>query len=620
MSQFPFIYKFGFPRILPKPFLQPFNMKVKYLIGLLGVIGLVVGHEDHMMDHDYIDEQANDSAGVAPMDVATPNTENLNSNLPLPSLIPVPHVPKHHHGVPILNTSLLPEERLFWENFDTTTYFSVTSSHHLSLYVHIVLGFVAMYFVYPILLIFNNLNLRNLYFGGLAVHTTLMTISIVNYFIFINSIEDLYPGNAYHKMTWILLFTTTIHMVLTVFLGFYRKGEEYTLVENSSDYDQESLTESLYGYQNHASDSTNATSCESPSCSHTPEFDENQLKTSINAMLPTLTLKLQGRIERVMSIVFNLLNWGHLVYFLVYIPTGVATFLVLGKGNTVFNLLAHFIKGGVFFIYGMLSLARYSGAFTHKGWAWNHRFIISSQSSKYLPLGLFTMEFLESSLILFYGCTNIFLEHLSDAGGEWSPKDLQHASIAFIFIGCGLCGVITDIKLNSWRFEKSVENYEAQSKLHNSHKINKGSPGFSPNPFPVITIFWTGILMSKHQQDSPLSTEIHIQWGNLLILACAFRFITYFLQMTVKPSSKIALTQPTRPFTELVVSFGLLCGGLIFMESTDSVVLLFEYYGFTSMLTLNVSLGLITLFMSWEMLLFAFKDWLITKKENHSTY
>ena len=87
------------------------------------------------------------------------------------------------------------------------------------------------------------------------------------------------------------------------------------------------------------------------------------------------------------------------------------------------------------------------------------------------------------------------MEHLANAGGEWSPKDLQHASIAFIFIGCGLCGVITEIKLQDWRYEQAMadmEKYqdqgeeqnqqELQSNTNNNNTIIKASPGFSPNP------------------------------------------------------------------------------------------------------------------------------------------
>ena len=124
--------------------------------------------------------------------------------------------------------------------------------------------------------------------------------------------------------------------------------------------------------------------------------------------------------------------------------------------------------------------------------------------------------------------------------------------------------------------------------------------------------------MSKHEQASELSTAIHTQWGNLFVTGCAFRLMTYVLQMVTPVNSK-SLTRPLSPMTELVVSFTLMCGGLIFMESCDPVVYTFEYYGYTPMFTLNVSLGVVTLLMSWEMSVFAFKDWLKAKKSSLTT-
>lgn len=49
-----------------------------------------------------------------------------------------------------------------------------------------------------------------------------------------------------------------------------------------------------------------------------------------------------------------------------------------------------------------------------------------------------TAEFVESFLIFFYGCTNVFLEHLGGWGGEWSPSDMEHISITIMFMGGGL--------------------------------------------------------------------------------------------------------------------------------------------------------------------------------------
>lgn len=130
--------------------------------------------------------------------------------------------------------------------------------------------------------------------------------------------------------------------------------------------------------------------------------------------------------------------------------------------------------------------------------------------------------------------------------------------------------------------------------------------------FPLLTIYWTGYLMSKHEQSSATATEIHTQWGNLFVLACAFRLITYLMQLLMKPAKET--TQPSRPMSELLVSFALICGGMIFMESCEPVVLLFEWYGLNSMFTLNVSLGISTLLMGWQMSVFCFRDWLKVKE------
>ena len=45
---------------------------------------------------------------------------------------------------------------------------------------------------------------------------------------------------------------------------------------------------------------------------------------------------------------------------------------------------------------------------------------------------------MESALIFTYGSTNVFLEHLGNAGKEFSHEDLEHLSITILFIGGGL--------------------------------------------------------------------------------------------------------------------------------------------------------------------------------------
>lgn len=98
----------------------------------------------------------------------------------------------------------------------------------------------------------------------------------------------------------------------------------------------------------------------------------------------------------------------------------------------MFNGLAHWIKGGIFFWLGIFTLGRWAGSFGEWGWAWNVR--PKSPSQKWRP----SAEFVESFLIFFYGSTNVFLEHLSGAGKAYTATDLEHVSITVLFIGGGL--------------------------------------------------------------------------------------------------------------------------------------------------------------------------------------
>lgn len=69
--------------------------------------------------------------------------------------------------------------------------------------------------------------------------------------------------------------------------------------------------------------------------------------------------------------------------------------------------------------------------------AWN---ISPRRRNRWCP----SAEFVESALILFYGSTNIFMEHFSSWGGGWSAQDLEHVSITILFIGGGLVSLERD--------------------------------------------------------------------------------------------------------------------------------------------------------------------------------
>jgi Protein of unknown function (Ytp1) len=104
------------------------------------------------------------------------------------------------------------------------------------------------------------------------------------------------------------------------------------------------------------------------------------------------------------------------------------------------NGLAHFIKGGIFFWYGVLAISRWAGSFADIGWAWNVKppAGIVGRWKNAMP----SAEFVESAVICFYGVSNVWLEHLSAWGKEWSAMDLEHVAITILFFGGGLVSEI----------------------------------------------------------------------------------------------------------------------------------------------------------------------------------
>jgi hypothetical protein len=105
----------------------------------------------------------------------------------------------------------------------------------------------------------------------------------------------------------------------------------------------------------------------------------------------------------------------------------------LQYGDAIFNVMAHFVKGAVFFLYGFLTLGRWTGAFADAGWAWN--ILPDKIGRKRAPP---SAEMVESFFIFLYGFTNVWMEHMAAWGDAWTAQDLEHVSISIMFLGGGL--------------------------------------------------------------------------------------------------------------------------------------------------------------------------------------
>jgi hypothetical protein len=112
--------------------------------------------------------------------------------------------------------------------------------------------------------------------------------------------------------------------------------------------------------------------------------------------------------------------------------------------------------------------------------------------------------------------------------------------------------------------------YDTYSDEGLSEKKGPTAHEFSMNPIPALVILLVGLMMGSHHQKSMISTMIHEQWGNLLVGAAFARGLTYLAFFIRPPTSAL----PSRPPTELLTSFGLIAGGIMFMASVSTICIL----------------------------------------------
>ncbi|KAH9938526.1 uncharacterized protein B0H18DRAFT_1081155 [Fomitopsis serialis] len=254
--------------------------------------------------------------------------------------------------------------------------------------------------------------------------------------------------------------------------------------------------------------------------------------------------------------------------------------------NWVNGCLAHLIKGGIFWCYGLVTFARYLGSFSELGWAWNRA-----------PAGNYpSAEFVESSVVFVYGITNTWMERFgAQPGDPYTTKQVQHISIAVMFWFAGLIGMgIESKRIRRWLAAGSTAAIGAT--LGQEAVAEPPSYAGSFNPFPALCIGITGAAMSAHAQTYLFQVQIHMLWGYLLSGFAVLRCLTYFFVWLGPPRSIL----PSRPPTEALASFLLACGGLMFMFSTEEVTIAAMRQGHDDvMMFLNVGVAVTCLAFCW---------------------
>ncbi|TDZ51563.1 putative membrane protein [Colletotrichum trifolii] len=539
------------------------------------------------------------------------------------------------------------------------TYFALPD-HAGVMYAHIGAMVLAWVFVLPIAVMLSVARSRYtlaLQFLFLATNA----IGVLLGAIYNRSIPDLYPNNAHHKLGWVVTVLVVVQVVIGLFdraAGALRgesrwprsrpqtkaESQSFMPVSSAAMAEHHRVSGSPYSsrFSNDSGQGTEpcTESLRSPCRSSfsneaNHDFDDAQREYDdvysdledgfpmpmpgsseqgrLNAICANIAGRLSSRVRAVVLSFYSLIDRAILPLGSVTLCLGIVTYGRFFEGNEIYSGLAHWFKGGIFFWLGLLTLGRWTGSFGELGWAWNVR--PQRVDGKWRP----SAEFVESALIFVYGSTNIFLEHLGNWGGEYSAQDLEHISIAVLFIGGGLFGMLIESSrirdlLNTSVIDAATTapgqagDEEAPETVQPPRQYE-----FSINPIPALVILLLGIMMSSHTQHSMISSMVHKQWGNLLTGASFARGFTYVI-MYLKPPKSVL---PSRPPTELLAAFGLISGGIIFMASASDTVAGMIHYKLDAMFMYTVTMGFVGVLMAWEVIVLAIKGWAVRRELRH---
>ncbi|EWC45564.1 hypothetical protein DRE_05422 [Drechslerella stenobrocha 248] len=513
---------------------------------------------------------------------------------------------------------------------DADSYWQLSTARWL-IYGHIGLMVLNWVFILPVSIVFAVAR-SNLHVPAQFVFLVANGLAIFLAVVYNAQTPDLYPANAHHRMGWvavaILVAQTTVGVIFSVAKSrdaVSIKAEDSSLMRAATltyqrmDPHSEALlnSDSAHGSSDHSPTSRSPSlDLEGPYLEDAddlkPVEDETRFEKLANKYVPRFTVA--QRWITVANVGYQISQRLLLIWSFMLITTGLATYTGVFKGSWVFTGLAHVIKGGIFFYYGIFTLGRYLGCFADLGWAWNVK-PDASMVGKFRA-NIKSAEMVESALIFTYGFTNVWLEHLGGWGGAWHMGDLEHVSIAFWFLGGGLLGILTE---SDWirGLLNNVFSEDEQIRI-NQYEMSVSQPLFQERPkfrqsmnvFPSLVIFMLGILMGSHHQSSMLGTMLHKQWGLLLSGAAVFRLGTFLLVYLKPPTSYL----PSRPFTEPLAAFALMAGGIVFVLSNSETVNAFNAMNVDAMFAFTLSLGVTALLMSYQTLTIALKGWAVKRE------
>jgi hypothetical protein len=479
-------------------------------------------------------------------------------------------------------------------------------------------------------------------------------------FVFHHATEDLYERNAHHPLGWVLTWFTVAWTVTSVYTNHIkRSSNERIIAEPTRDADVSN--EMQYGgyfpqynddlsptrmsrdsglgnsRQNSQDSITQEKNQSSPlyPLAEEVDLDDEEKDTAAetrgflglgqaSVRTSDVLQKTNRHASAIVRFVEVVLEKTLLILGFVALATGFVTYGGIFRDLQLFSGLAHYIKGAIFFFYGLLTLGRWMGAFAEFGWAWNLR--PSQPAVAKWKTRIPSAEFVESFIIWLYGVSNVFLERLGSNDDTWSPQQFEHVSITVLFFGGGLFGMMIESSWAKDLMSAAIYHQKAQDEASaagaglsqfTAQRNSEGGQWEQPksyripmNPMPALTIMLLGMMMSSHHQASMVSTMLHSQWGGLFSAFAMARAVTYVTMYLKPPTSHFA----SRPPSEIVAAWCLTSGGLIFMNSASDSVWSIESNGLDAMTVFTITMGVTGILLAWEVIVYAIKGWAMRKE------
>jgi hypothetical protein len=358
------------------------------------------------------------------------------------------------------------------------------SEHASLMYWHIGLEILAWIVILPVAVMFSIARSRFTLSSQLAFLAT-NALALVLGVVYDRKTPEMYAGNAHSKIGWAITWIASAWVIIAFIQAYagrsdahskedqaaplmttanmlrYQRVQDEELPDpsrwsNDSGQGTERNSASLYGHSR--SPSVESEDQQFPSLprrsTHDSDYFEDDSEkrgflrnTSVDRFFSRNVARFAaGRTLKAIRFLYVVVERTILVQGFAAVTSGTVVYGGIGRGGAVFNVLAHYVKGAIFLVYGLLTLGRWMGAFADFGWAWNVKPTkeVVGRRRAALP----SAEFTESFVIWLYGCTNVFLEHLAAWGDEWTAQDLEHVSISVMFFGGGLVSKVPSFPLS----------------------------------------------------------------------------------------------------------------------------------------------------------------------------